>query len=48
VKNEVKRRIEIVGEEEGLLIAPGHMLQPDVSWENILAFFEAIEKYGKY
>ena len=48
VKNEVKRRIEIVGRGGGLLIAPGHMLQPDVPWENFLAFFEAVEKYGKY
>ena len=30
----------------GLVLAPSHMLEPDVPWENILAFFEAAEEYG--
>ena len=48
VKKVVRRRIETVGKNGGLLIAPTHALQPDVSWENILAFFEAVEKWGNY
>jgi uroporphyrinogen decarboxylase len=44
----VKERIETVGEGGGLLIAPTHVLQPDVPWENIVAFFEAVERYGAY
>lgn len=48
VKREVKTRIETVGKNGGLLIAPTHVLEPDVPWENILAFFDAVEKYGKY
>jgi len=48
VKKEVRERIETLGRGGGLLIAPGHMLQPGVPWENILAFFEAVEKYGRY
>ncbi len=48
VKKEVRERIKIIGKGGGLLIAPGHMLQPEVPWENILAFFEAVEKYGRY
>lgn len=48
VKNEVKKRIETVGRGGGLLIAPGHMLEPEVPWENILAFFEAVEEHGHY
>jgi uroporphyrinogen decarboxylase len=48
VKKEVKKRIETVGKEGGLLIAPGHMLQPGVPWRNIMAFFEAVEEHGHY
>ena len=48
VKENVKRRIEIVGAGGGLLIAPSQELEPEVPWENILAFFEAVEEYGKY
>lgn len=48
VWREVKERIETVGRGGGLLIGPTHMLLPDVPWENILAFFEAVEEYGIY
>lgn len=48
VKKEVKMRIETVGKGGGLLIAPTHVIEPDVPWENILAFFDAVEEYGKY
>jgi uroporphyrinogen decarboxylase len=30
----------------GLVLAPTHVIEPDVPWENILAFFEAVEEYG--
>jgi uroporphyrinogen decarboxylase len=36
-----------VGAGGGLVLAPTHILEPDVPWENILAFFEAIGRYGK-
>jgi uroporphyrinogen decarboxylase len=48
IKALVKERIETVGDGGGLLIAPTHKLQPEVSWENIVAFFEAVEQYGRY
>jgi len=48
VKEDVRRRIETVGAGGGLLIAPSQALEPDVPWENILAFFEAVEDYGRY
>lgn len=48
VEQEVKLRIETVGKGGGLLIAPSHVLQPDTPWENIVAFFQAVEKYGYY
>ena len=48
VKKEVKLRIDTVGKEGGLLIAPTHVLEPEVPWKNVLAFIESVEEYGKY
>ena len=45
VRRVVKERIETVG-PEGLLLAPTHVLEPDVPWDNIVAFVEAAEEYG--
>ena len=39
---------ETVGKDGGLLIAPTHMLEPEGPWENILAFFEAVDEFGRY
>ena len=46
VRRVVKERIETVG-PEGLLLAPTHVLEPEVPWENIEAFADAVEEYGK-
>lgn len=48
VKNEVKERFETIGKGGGLLLAPTHILEPEVPWENVLAFMEAIEEYCRY
>lgn len=48
VKAVVKERIATVGEGGGLLIAPTHVLEPDVPWENVIALVEAVEEYGEY
>ena len=48
VASTIKHRIETVGVGGGLLLAPTHVLEPDVSWENILAFIEAVDRYGWY
>jgi len=48
VRAAVKWTIENVGYDGGLLIAPTHVLEPDVPWENIMALYEAVEKYGTY
>jgi uroporphyrinogen decarboxylase len=45
VKNEVKKRIETVGYDGGLVLAPTHTLEPEVPMENIFAFFEAVEEF---
>jgi uroporphyrinogen decarboxylase len=48
VRAEVKTRMETIGRNGGLLLAPSHVLQPDTPWENIVAFFEAIDEFGYY
>jgi uroporphyrinogen decarboxylase len=48
VKDEIKRMKETVGKGGGLLLAPTHILEPEVPWKNILAFFEAADLYGNY
>jgi uroporphyrinogen decarboxylase len=48
VRKVVKERVETVGEGGGLLIAPTHILEPEVPWENVLAFFEAVDEFGYY
>ena len=47
VKNVVKERLETVGRGGGLIIAPAHTMEREVPYENIAAFFEAVEEYGK-
>ena len=48
VRREVKTRIETVGAGGGLFLAPSHMIEPEVPWENLVAMCEAIEEYGYY
>jgi len=43
VRNEVRARIHDVGRSGGLILAPTHVLGPEVPWENIVAFFEAAD-----
>lgn len=48
VRREVKTRVETVGRGGGLLLAPSHMIEPEVPWENIVALREAVEEFGAY
>ncbi|MBN2290580.1 MAG: hypothetical protein JXQ83_14695 [Candidatus Glassbacteria bacterium] len=48
VRDEVRERIETVGRGGGLLIGPSHVIEPEVPWENILAFVEAVREFGEY
>lgn len=48
VERETRLRIATLGPGGGLILAPAHNIQPDVPLENILAFYEAARKYGKY
>jgi len=46
VRDEVRRRLQILGAGGGYILAPCHVLQTDVPTENILAMSEAA-KYGR-
>jgi len=48
VEEEVKERIETVGKDGGLYLSPTHVIAPEVPYENIFAFVEAVKKYGRY
>ena len=44
----VRDRIHVLGEGGGFMIAPTHMVEPEVPWENVMAFVEAVRKCGSY
>jgi uroporphyrinogen decarboxylase len=48
MRAEVYERIQTVGAGGGLIISPAYDLEPEVNWENVLAFFAAVEEYGVY
>jgi len=48
VAEEVKLRLRTAGPGGGLILAPAHNIQPEVPIENILAFYEAARRYGRY
>jgi uroporphyrinogen decarboxylase len=45
VRRVVHRNLEIAGAQGGLLCTPTHMLEPEVPWENILAYIEACRDF---
>jgi uroporphyrinogen decarboxylase len=46
IRREVRLRIETLG-RAGLILCPAYDIdEPDIPWENILAFLEAAEEYG--
>lgn len=47
VEQVVKARIEAVGKNGGLCLAPTHVIEPEVPFENICAFVDAAKKYGR-
>ncbi len=48
VRGVVRKLIDTVGQGGGFLIAPTHVVEPEVPWENIIAFLEAVDAYGQY
>lgn len=43
-----KRLIREVGKGGGLVLAPTHTLEPEVPYENIEAFLDAVNQFGRY
>lgn len=48
VREEVRQRMDTIGRGGGLVIAPSHVIPPEAPWENVLAFFAAVEEFGAY
>jgi uroporphyrinogen decarboxylase len=50
IRAEVRERIETVGAGGGLIISPAYDLEPEenIPWENVVAFFDAVEEFGAY
>lgn len=48
VEKAVRMMISNVGIGGGLVIAPTHILEPEVPWENIISLVNTVRKYGKY
>lgn len=46
VRMEVRARIDVLG-PAGFILAPSHVLQPDVPPENIIAMYDEVLKYGQ-
>lgn len=47
VRKEIKNMIDNVGRGGGLILAPSHIIEPEVPWENILAFIDVVKKHNK-
>jgi uroporphyrinogen decarboxylase len=48
VRHRVREVVERYGQDGGLIVSPTHVLEPDVSVENVEAFFEACREYGTF
>ncbi|MBR5559348.1 MAG: hypothetical protein IKU72_03795 [Oscillospiraceae bacterium] len=48
VEAECKRLIEVVGKGGGFVLSPSHVVEPEVTWENLQAMIFAHKKYSKY
>jgi len=48
VRRAVREMIEKVGQGGGFVIAPTHFVPVEVPWENVQAFFDAVEEFGQY
>ena len=47
VKREVFSRLEVCGKNGGIVIAPTHVVEPEVPWENLVAMAEAAAEFNK-
>ncbi|HBM81634.1 MAG TPA: hypothetical protein DD426_12515 [Clostridiaceae bacterium] len=47
IRDTVYKNLEIAGDKGGLCCTPTHMLEPEVPWENILAYVDACKSFRK-
>ncbi len=47
VRDEVFKNLDIAKTNGGLFVAPTHLLEPDVPWENIMAYVQACTDYKR-
>ena len=45
VRAEVKKNLDIAGPAGGLFCCPTHMIEPEVPWDNIMAYIDACRSY---
>lgn len=45
VRAVVKRNLDIAGARGGLVVGPTHMVEPEVPWENVVAYVDAVKTY---
>ncbi|WP_273320021.1 uroporphyrinogen decarboxylase family protein [Vallitalea guaymasensis] len=45
IKEEVTKNLTLAGKKGGLICAPTHLLEPEVPWENILAYVNACKNF---
>lgn len=45
VRREVFKNLELAGNKGGIFVAPAHMLEPEVPWENIMAYLKACKDF---
>jgi uroporphyrinogen decarboxylase len=48
VRQAVWERLDTIGKGGGLVIAPSHVIPPEAPWDNIVAFFDGVEEFGRY
>lgn len=48
VEADIREKCEVLGKGGGYMIAPAHIMQPDVSPERVEFFIEMCKKYGQY
>lgn len=48
IREEIKYRCRILGDNGGYLLAPAHIIQADVKPETVKVMIEAAKEYGKY
>ncbi|MCP4168229.1 MAG: hypothetical protein GY759_20380 [Chloroflexi bacterium] len=48
IETDVAEKIRILGEGGGYMCSPAHMIQSDVSMDNVEAFIEAVMKHGAF